>query len=211
MASPHQVRQLEAIVRIAESVAKMRLSPVATEDDVQTAIHMFTVSTLRAAKMGDIEIEGVSEGAERTAEEHIRKRVQIMMAVNVSKLLGDLNDQGIDRAVAQRALNAMVRQGDFQEVAMGKKVKRLRRVRAPWRAPERRRGRGGTRKTQPEWRKRIYGTRSGGAPPAVWPTRRASQRRRVDHLVDHEAVAVSGLRRDVTRAQYWVSVGASPS
>ena len=76
--------------------------------------------------MGDIEIEGVSEGAERTAEEHIRKRVQIMMAVNVSKLLGDLNDQGIDRAVAQRALNAMVRQGDFQEVAMGKKVKRLR-------------------------------------------------------------------------------------
>ena len=33
MASPHQVRQLEAIVRIAESVAKMRLSPVATEDD----------------------------------------------------------------------------------------------------------------------------------------------------------------------------------
>jgi DNA replication licensing factor MCM5 len=126
MASPHQVRQLEAIVRIAESVAKMRLSPVATEDDVQTAIHMFTVSTLRAAKMGDIEIEGVSEGAERTAEEHIRKRVQIMMAVTVSKLLSDLNDQGIDRAVAQRALNAMVRQGDFQEVAMGKKVKRLR-------------------------------------------------------------------------------------
>ena len=126
MASPHQVRQLEAIVRIAESVAKMRLSPVATEDDVQTAIHMFTVSTLRAAKMGDIEIEGVSEGAERPAEEHIRKRVQIMMAVTVSKLLGDLNDQGIDRAVAQRALNAMVRQGDFQEVAMGKKVKRLR-------------------------------------------------------------------------------------
>lgn len=89
---------------------------------------MFTVSTLRAAKMGDVELEGMGagDGAEHTAEEHIRKRVQIMMAVSVSKLLAELNDTGIDRAVAQRALAAMVRQGDFQELAMGKKVKRLR-------------------------------------------------------------------------------------
>ena len=45
---------------------------------------------------------------------------------SIGKLMNELNDQGIDRQVAQRALNAMVRQGDFQEVAMGKKVKRLR-------------------------------------------------------------------------------------
>jgi DNA replicative helicase MCM subunit Mcm2 (Cdc46/Mcm family) len=32
------VRQLEAIIRIAESCAKMRLSEVATEDDVGAAI-----------------------------------------------------------------------------------------------------------------------------------------------------------------------------
>ena len=51
-AVPITVRQLEAIVRITESVAKMRLSDIATEDDVQQAIHMFTVSTLRAAKVG---------------------------------------------------------------------------------------------------------------------------------------------------------------
>ena len=50
-AVPITVRQLEAIIRISESVAKMRLSDIATEDDVQTAIHMFTVSTLRAAKV----------------------------------------------------------------------------------------------------------------------------------------------------------------
>ena len=34
-AVPITVRQLEAIVRISESVAKMRLSDIATEDDVQ--------------------------------------------------------------------------------------------------------------------------------------------------------------------------------
>ena len=125
-AVPITVRQLEAIVRISESIARMRLSDIATEDDVQTAIHMFTVSTLRAAKMGDIELEGDGGGAERTAEEMIRKRVQIYMVVAKHKLLQDLNQQGIDMPVAQRALNAMIRQREFEETAQGKKVKRLR-------------------------------------------------------------------------------------
>ena len=72
-AVPITVRQLEAIVRISESIAKMRLSDIATEDDVQQAIRMFTVSTLRAAKMGDIELEGgEDDGPVRTAEEMIR-------------------------------------------------------------------------------------------------------------------------------------------
>ena len=76
--------------------------------------------------MGDIELEGESGAAEHTAEEMIRKRVQIYMVVAKQRLLTDLGAQGIDFSVAQRALNAMVRQGDFQEVAQGKKVKRLR-------------------------------------------------------------------------------------
>ena len=92
----------------------------------QTAIHMFTVSTLRAAKMGDIELEGDAGGSERTAEEHIRKRVQIYMVVQKARLLADLNSQGIDMGAANRALSAMVRQREFEEVAQGKKVKRLR-------------------------------------------------------------------------------------
>ena len=76
--------------------------------------------------MGDIELEGGVGGAERTAEEHIRRRVQIYMVVTKSKLLEDLNQQGIDLAVAHRALSAMVRQREFEEVAQGNKVKRLR-------------------------------------------------------------------------------------
>ena len=155
-AVPITVRQLEAIVRISESVARMRLSDIATDDDVQTAIHMFTVSTLRAAKyastshpcparppgptarphtplgphpprrMGDIELEGESGAAEHTAEEMIRKRVQIYMVVPKQRLLQDLNAQGIDMAAANRAVSALVRQREFEEVAQGKKVKRLR-------------------------------------------------------------------------------------
>ena len=66
------------------------------------------------------------EGAEHAAEEMIRKRVPIGSAMPIGRLIGDLLEQGLDKPVVQRALNAMVWQGDFQEVGMGKKVKRLR-------------------------------------------------------------------------------------
>lgn len=47
-------RQLEAIVRIAESLAKMRLEPFAYERDVDEALRLFQVSTLDAAMSGSL-------------------------------------------------------------------------------------------------------------------------------------------------------------
>ena len=49
---PITVRQLEAIVRIAESLAKMTLSREATVEHVEEAIRLFKVSTISAAKSG---------------------------------------------------------------------------------------------------------------------------------------------------------------
>lgn len=40
---PITVRQLEAIVRISESLAKMRLAAFATENDVDEALRLFQV------------------------------------------------------------------------------------------------------------------------------------------------------------------------
>lgn len=50
----YQNRQLEAIVRIAESLAKMRLEPFAYERDVDEALRLFQVSTLDAAMSGSL-------------------------------------------------------------------------------------------------------------------------------------------------------------
>lgn len=47
-------RQLEAIIRISESLAKMRLSPFATNADVDEALRLFQVSTLDAAMSGNL-------------------------------------------------------------------------------------------------------------------------------------------------------------
>ncbi len=45
-------RQLEAIVRISESLAKMTLSPHATEEHVDEAIRLFNHSTMSAIQSG---------------------------------------------------------------------------------------------------------------------------------------------------------------
>lgn len=47
-------RQLEAIIRISESLAKMRLAPFALEADVDEALRLFQVSTLDAATSGNL-------------------------------------------------------------------------------------------------------------------------------------------------------------
>jgi len=49
---PITVRQLEAIVRISESLAKLCLSPIATELHVQEAVQLFKMSTEDAASRG---------------------------------------------------------------------------------------------------------------------------------------------------------------
>ena len=49
-----QVRQLEAIIRISESLAKMRLLDEVHDEHVREAIRLFQVSTLAASKSGMI-------------------------------------------------------------------------------------------------------------------------------------------------------------
>lgn len=50
----HPFRQLEAIIRISESLAKMRLLPFATGAHVEEALRLFQVSTLDAAMSGSL-------------------------------------------------------------------------------------------------------------------------------------------------------------
>jgi len=124
-AVPITVRQLEALVRIAESFAKMRLSEVATERDVNDAIDLFTVSTLEAAKQGEIELEGGSGSAEHTAAQMIQKRLRIGESIATDKLVRDLVFQSLDERAVRRAINALCRKRELEESKQGKKLKRV--------------------------------------------------------------------------------------
>lgn len=51
---PITVRQLEAVIRISEALAKMQLQPFATEIHVNEALRLFQVSTLDATMSGSL-------------------------------------------------------------------------------------------------------------------------------------------------------------
>lgn len=51
---PITVRQLEAIIRVSESLAKMQLQPFANDTHVDEALRLFQVSTLDAAMSGNL-------------------------------------------------------------------------------------------------------------------------------------------------------------
>ena len=54
-AVPITVRQLEAVVRISESLARMQLQVDATENHVQQAMDLFRTSTMDAVRAGATE------------------------------------------------------------------------------------------------------------------------------------------------------------
>lgn len=59
---PITVRQLEALVRISESLARMQLQAEATEDHVKMAYELFEASTLNAINAGLTTIDLTKHG-----------------------------------------------------------------------------------------------------------------------------------------------------
>jgi DNA replication licensing factor MCM5 len=124
---PITIRQLEALVRISESLAKMRLSAEATSADVEEALRLFKVSTLAASQsnpalMGNI---ASSEDVKRV-EEFMRRRLGLRMTVNGKKITEEALAQGHADETVKRAIAAMVMKGELVELNQGKLLKRVR-------------------------------------------------------------------------------------
>lgn len=110
---PITVRQLEAIVRIAESLAKMELLDRATEAHVSEAIRLFRISTLNAVHAGHggeampatliAEIERV--------ERAIKQRLPLGSSVAYASLLRELvSVKRFSEPAVLRAIDALVAQ-----------------------------------------------------------------------------------------------------
>lgn len=124
-AVPITVRQLEALVRIAESHAKMRLDPVATESDVREAIELFTISTLQAAKMGEIELEGASAEGMDQARQRVMNSLGFGQTTSRQALLNQLVGSGMDESTVYKAIKSLVGERIFEESRGGKALKRI--------------------------------------------------------------------------------------
>merc|ERR1712217_541597 len=123
-AIPITVRQLEAIIRISESLAKMELSDDVHVGHVEEALRMFTVSTLDSAnKDRGIGVDTMSPEERddmQKAEEQVKKIVPKGGRKNKFTLQSMLvSTAGIDERIAGRAIHAMLMRGELMEKGGG--------------------------------------------------------------------------------------------
>lgn len=124
---PITIRQLEAIVRISESLAKLALSPVATEEHVDEAIRLFLASTMDAVTQG--EGQGSKELMDEVnkVEDELRRRLPIGWSTSLATLKREFVDgrgyseQALNRAiiVLQRRETVQLRHGGAQVYRSG--------------------------------------------------------------------------------------------
>ncbi|KAJ1725577.1 minichromosome maintenance protein 5 [Coemansia erecta] len=124
---PITVRQLEAVVRITESLAKMELSSVATIEHVDEAIRLFRMSTMDAVQSGQNDGSTRSDlNAEmRRVEQEVRRRLPIGSQVSVRALKNDFTAQGFSAHSVDRALYLLVRQETLQFKSQRMVVQRI--------------------------------------------------------------------------------------
>ena len=122
---PITVRQLEALVRLSESLAKMRLDSIVQPQDIEEALRLFRVSTMAANAVDTRDMTGGGEGMER-AELFLRQRLTIGASLNQQRLLEEAAGQGHNAMVVAKALNIMVMRGDVQERNQGRLIRRVK-------------------------------------------------------------------------------------
>ena len=102
---PITVRQLEAIVRITESLAKLTLSPIATESHVDEAIRLFLGSTMDAVNQGSNQGSRELNDEVNRIESELKRRLPIGWSTNLATLRREMvegkgySEQGLNRAL----------------------------------------------------------------------------------------------------------------
>jgi len=106
---PITVRQLEAIIRITESLAKLTLQTIATESHVDEAIRLFLASTMDAVSQGAGASGELMEEVNKV-EAELRRRLPIGWSTSLSTLRRELvNGKGYNQNALDRALMVMQR------------------------------------------------------------------------------------------------------
>jgi len=123
---PITIRQLEAIIRISESLAKMTLSPYANEQHVDEAIRLFKYSTLDAISNGGADGMTRSDimSEVQLIEKDIQKRLPVGSQVPYAKLKDHYLRDGFSEAAFSRAMTILARRDMLALRAQGKMVLR---------------------------------------------------------------------------------------
>ncbi|XP_024920248.1 DNA replication licensing factor mcm5 [Cynoglossus semilaevis] len=128
---PITVRQLEAVVRIAESLAKMKLQAVAGEEEVDEALRLFQVSTLDAALSGSLSgVEGFTSQEDQEmisrVEKQLKRRFAIGSQVSEHSIVQDFTKQKYPEHAIYKVLHLMLRRGELQHRMQRKVLYRVK-------------------------------------------------------------------------------------
>ncbi|EGC36895.1 MCM family protein [Dictyostelium purpureum] len=114
---PITVRQLEAIIRISESLAKMSLSPVATIEHAKEAIRLFDISTFDAITTNNTVNETITpERLEmiQNVEKFLKNRIPIGMTARIKVLRAELARFEMDHFAIFKAIDILVARDEFE-------------------------------------------------------------------------------------------------
>ena len=131
MTIPITVRQLEAIIRIAESLAKMELAPFANERHIDEALRLFQVSTLDAAMSGNLSgVEGFTTQEDQEKlnriEKQLKRRFAIGAQVSQHAIVQDFSKQNYSEKDVQKVIGFMIRRGELQHRMQRKLLFRIK-------------------------------------------------------------------------------------
>ncbi|EDO07358.1 DNA replication licensing factor MCM2/3/5 family protein [Babesia bovis T2Bo] len=114
---PITLRQLESLVRIAESFARMELSPISTEKHIQMAIELFMVATGETMKQS-LAVEVMSQHEQlmvKQVEDYILHRLPNGHRLSRRYLIRDLENRGFALQYISKALAILIKRGTIQE------------------------------------------------------------------------------------------------
>ena len=112
---PVTVRQLEAIIRLSEAIAKMGLCTVVTQNHVIEAHRLFQVSTLSTAQSGSqysIPTELIPQI--KKIEEALKRRFPIGQKVAYSKVMEMMNSFNSNSKAIDFAILNLVKSDEFE-------------------------------------------------------------------------------------------------
>jgi DNA replication licensing factor MCM5 len=122
---PITVRQLEAIVRITESLAKLSLSPIATEAHVDEAIRLFLCSTMDAVNQGSNQGSKELNEEVNRVEAELKRRLPIGWSTSLATLRREMVEgKGYSEQALNRALMVLQRRDTIMFRNQGAQVYR---------------------------------------------------------------------------------------
>ncbi|EHK41695.1 uncharacterized protein TrAtP1_011325 [Trichoderma atroviride] len=122
---PITVRQLEAIVRITESLAKLTLSPIAAEAHVDEAIRLFLCSTMDAVNQGSNQGSREMNDEVSRLEAELKRRLPIGWSTSLATLRREMVEgKGYSEQALNRALMLLQRRDTIMFRNQGAQVYR---------------------------------------------------------------------------------------